>query len=327
MNLALVQPWALLLGLWALIPLLYSGQKKLAYSSLMLLPDDPLSRWLDRGLKLLAVLAIVALVLGISGLHRREQWIDKTGTGAHIVLLVDHSSSMNENFSGTYLGGNAHESKSALAAKLLAEFVVRRAQDLFGLVSFSAAPIYVLPLTQDHIAVQAAIHALGERGHGITNIAPGLSMALSYFNGQPITGARVILLVSDGAARMEPEIADALRQNFQDQQVSLYWIYLRNPKGGKLSQAPKNPNESTTPEYFLHQYFQTLNVPYQAYEADNPQALQQAIATIEKLENKPLQYREKLPRQDLSGYCYSVALACLLILLVCRTMELNQWSH
>jgi mxaC protein len=266
------------------------------------------------------------LALGLAGPYLREQWLDKTGTGAHIVLLVDRSSSMNENFSGTYLGGNAHESKSALAAKLLAEFIDHRQHDLFALAAFSAAPIYILPLTEDRDAIRAAILAQAGRGHGITNIAPGLAMALEYFNGKAITGSRIVLLVSDGAARMEAETADALRQKFQDTQASLYWIYLRNPKGGKLAQAPNNSNESTSPEYFLHQYFQTLQVPYQAFEADNPQAMQAAINAIDKLENRPLLYRQKLPRQELSSYCYAAALACLLVLLVFQCLEIKAWT-
>jgi mxaC protein len=151
-------------------------------------------------------------------------------------------------------------------------------------------------------------------------------MALEHFSGQPVTGARIVLLVSDGAARMEPETADALRQQFQDKQASLYWIYLRNQKGGKLAEAPKNPNEGTTPEYYLHQYFLSLGVPYQAFEADNPQAMQEAIARVETLENRPLTYREKLPRQDLSGFCYGAALVCLLILLAFQSLEVQAWT-
>ena len=281
MNFAFAHPWALLLALLAIIPLYKSGQKTLTYSCLALLPEDNLSLWIDRSLRFLAGLAALLLAVGIAEPYLREQWVEKTGTGAHIVLLVDRSSSMNENFSGTYLGGTAHESKSALASKLMAEFIERRKQDFFALVAFSATPIYVLPLTQDHEAVRSAVLALGGRGHGITNIAPGLAMALEYFSGQPVTGSRIVLLVSDGAARMEPETAEALRQQFQDNQASLYWIYLRNPKGGKLTEAPKNANESTTPEYYLHQYFHSLGVPYQAFEADNTKALQDAIANVE----------------------------------------------
>ncbi len=326
MSLAFSQPWGLLLGLLAIIPILKSGQPSKAYSSLAMLPEDPISSWMDWGLRLLAGLAALFMAIGIAGPYLREQWIEKIGTGAHIVLLVDRSSSMNENFSGTYLGGSSHESKSSIASKLLADFIDRRPQDLFAVVAFSAAPIYVLPLTQDHQAIRSAVLALGGRGHGITHIAPGLAMALEYFSGQPVTGSRIVLLVSDGAARMEPETADALRQIFQDEQSSLYWIYLRNLKGGKLTEAPKNPNESTTPEYYLHQYFQSLGIPYQAFEADNPKALQEAIAQVERLENRPLVYREKLPRQDLSGRCYAAALVCLMILIAFQTLEVKAWN-
>jgi mxaC protein len=326
MSLAFSQTWALLLGLLALIPLARCGYKTLGYSKLALLPEDAWSLRIDWGLRLLAALAALLIVLGLAGPYLREQWVERVGTGAHIVLLVDRSSSMNENFSGTYLGGKSDETKSALASKLMAEFVARRKQDLFALVAFSSAPMYVLPLTQDHEAVRSAVVSLGGRGHGITHIAPGLAMALEHFSGQPVTGARIVLLVSDGAARMEPETADALRQQFQDKQASLYWIYLRNPKGGKLTEAPKNPNESTTPEYYLHQYFLSLGVPYQVFEADKPQALQEAITTLETLENRPLSYREKLPRQDLSGFCYGAALVCLLILLAFQTLEVQAWT-
>lgn len=325
MNLVFSHPWVLLLGLLALIPLTRSGQKALDYSSLSMLPDDPLSLHLDRLLKVLAGLAVLLLVAGIAGPHVRERWLEKVGTGAHIVLLLDRSSSMNENFSGRYLGGRAQESKNAVASRLLADFVARRQHDLFALVAFSAAPVYVMPLTDDREAVQAAIKSLGHRGHGVTHIAPGLAMALDYFNGQPLTGSRIVLLVSDGAARMETETGDYLRQLFQDTQASLYWIYLRNPRSGRLTLAPENANESTSPEYFLHQYFQSLGVPYQAYEAENPEAVRQAIADVEKLENRPLHYREKLPREDWSDYCYGSALGCLLILLGFKALEVQSW--
>lgn len=326
MNLGFEQIWPLWLAPLAVLPWLGAGQNTIGYSSLSLLPEDALSDWMDRGLRLLTTLAVLSIVLGCAGPYRREQWVERTGTGAHVVLLVDRSSSMNENFTGTYLGGTAKQTKSAVASQLLSEFVARRSHDLFALVAFSAAPIYVMPLTQDHEAVRAAVTALAGHGHGITNIAPGLAMALAHFTGRPVTGARVVLLVSDGAARMEPETADALRRSFQNSQASLYWIYLRNLKGGKLSEAPKNPNESTTPEYFLHEYFKTLGVPYQAYEADRPQALQDAINRLEALENRPLTYAEKLPREDWSGGCFGLALACVVVLLVFKVVEVKTWN-
>lgn len=325
MNIGFSAPWALLLGLAAFLPLFRRGQAAATYSAISMLPRDPLSTAVDCLLRLSASAAAIGLSLGIAGPYFREQWVERVGTGAQIVLLLDRSSSMNENFSGRYMGGGAQEIKGVVARKMLAEFVARREHDLFAMIDFSAAPIYVMPFTQDRPAILAAIEAASGRGHGATNIAPGLAMALDFFDGKPFTGSRIVLLVSDGAARIEEETRDKLRQLFQETQATLYWIYLRNPKSGRLSEKPANPGESTTPEFFLHEYFQSLGVPYRAFEAENPEALQRAITEVGQLENLPLHYLEKLPRRDISGYCYTVALVFLVLLLGAKTLEVRSW--
>jgi mxaC protein len=326
MNLGFALPWALIGMAAAIAPWLSTAQPAALYSSISMLPDDPFSRRADRVVRACASLALAALTLGLSGPYLKEQWVDRVGTGAQIVLLVDRSSSMNENFAGRYLGGAAQETKSAVARKLLSEFVQRRRDDLFAVVSFSAAPVYVLPLTQDRDAVLAAVNGFGERGQGVTNIGSGLVMALDFFAARPVAGARVILLVSDGAARIEEETRARIQQAFADTQARLYWIYLRNRTSPRLADKPENPGESTTPEFFLHDYFQKLGIPYQAHEADNPDALRRAIAAIEQLENEPLNYQQKLPRKDLSATFFVVALGFLLPVLVSRALEIQRWG-
>jgi mxaC protein len=116
-----------------------------------------------------------------------------------------------------------------------------------------------------------------------------------------------------------------LRQWFQETRSSLYWIYLRNPTSAPLSEKPANPNESQTPEYFLNNYFKTLDVPYRAFEAENPDAMQRAISAVEALENQPLKYREQRPRQDLSAVCFAVALGLIFLLLAAKTLEVRSW--
>ncbi len=192
MSIGLSAPWALILGITALIPLLKRGQAAISYPSISMLPSDPLSTMLDRLLRSSAAAAALSLSLGSAGPYLHEQWVERVGTGAHIVLLLDRSSSMNENFSGSYMGGRAQETKGAIARKLLAEFVARREHDLFAMIDFSAAPIYVMPFTQDRPAILAAIEATSGRGHGVTNIAPGLAMALDFYSGKPFTGSRIV---------------------------------------------------------------------------------------------------------------------------------------
>ena len=326
LSVGLLSPWVLALLPLALIPWYRRGQEAIGYSAIAMIPEDPLSDWIDRGLRFSATMALILLIVGMSGPYQREQSIDRIGTGAHIVLLLDRSSSMNENFTGRYLGAKASESKSAMARKLLSEFVDRRVHDLFAMVAFAAAPIYVLPLTDDRTAVQAAIAAAGGRGHGVTNIAPGLAMALDFFSHRPKEGSRIILLVSDGAARIDEETRDRLRQNFEETGTTLYWIYLRNPTSAPLTEKPSNPNESTTPEYFLNAYFQSLDVPYKAFEAENPDAMEKAIKEVERLENLPLPYQEFLPRQDLSNGFFIGAIVLMLGLIAARLFEVREWT-
>jgi len=317
--------WLLALPL-ATLPLWRSGGRLTTYPALVWLEPDPVSTRLDWLYRILATTFLATLAITLAGPYVKEQKVARLGQGAHIVLTIDRSSSMNENFSGRYMGGLAKESKSAAARKLLLDFVSRRQQDLFALVSFSTAPIHVLSLTQDHPAIQAAIRAIGLRGRGVTNIAPGLAMALEEFRNRPPGGARVILLVSDGGARIDPDTQENLRQGFQDLGVRLYWIYLRNRRSVSVLHPPRrNVSETKTPELFLHQYFQTLKVPYRVFEAEDPASLAEAITTVGQLENRPLRYFEVLPRRDLSQFGFGLALVLGLPLLMLNALEVTQW--
>ena len=146
MNLAFSYSWVLLLLPLSIIPLFGCIQHKISYFWTELIPTDRLSVIIDRFIRVASAAAISSLVLGLSGPYVREKIIERIGTGAHIVLLLDHGASMNANFAGSYLGGGTQESKGTFARNLLTEFVKRRPNDLFGMVSFSTAPIYVLPL-------------------------------------------------------------------------------------------------------------------------------------------------------------------------------------
>jgi len=317
--------WLAALAL-APVPLIYPGRHPIPYPALTWLPQESRASRLARLRRLLTAAFLATLALALASPYLKEQKVPRLGRGAHIVLTLDRSSSMNEDFSGHYLSGDAQGSKSAVARRLLLEFVRHRRQDLFALVAFSTAPIHVLSLTQDRRAVEAAIDALGTRGRGVTNIAPGLMMALAEFGQRPATGARVILLVSDGGTHIEADTQERLRQAFRDLGVRLYWIYLRNSRSISVLHPPKrNLSETSTPEYFIHRFFQTLGVPYRVFEADNPAALAQAIATVGKLEKRPLRYFEVLPRRDLTPWAVTVALVLGVPLLLWHALEIDRW--
>lgn len=326
MDISFSAPEFLLLTPLALIPFIRQAQKPRPYSSLTIIPADQLSSIVYLLIQLCTASVILLLCIGLAGPHSQQYQVQKIGTGAEIVLLLDRSASMNENFTGRYYGGQAKESKASIARDMLTELVQRRENDFFGLIAFSTSPIHILPLTQDKQALISGISASNTRGRGVTNIAPGLSMAFSFFDAQTPTGSRVILLVSDGAARIEQDTQTTLTQLFQQHKVILYWIYLRDKNSNSLTNRPKNANERTAPEYFLHQYFSGMGIDYQAFEAEDPQSLQAAIAEIEKLENKPLSFQQKMPREDLSGYLFRMAMFGLVLLIAVRWLEIKSES-
>ena len=110
--------------------------------------------------------------------------------------------------------------------------------------------------------------------------------------------------------------------------MSLYWIYIRSARSPRLvdEAGVRTEHADTVPEYFLHRFFQSMGTPYRAYEADDPQALERAVADVNRLENLPITIVDTIPRRDLAGFAYAVALAGVLILLLARAMELRSWS-
>lgn len=326
MNLAVNTPWALTGLVLALLPLFNSGMRTSPAPWTALIPGDTLSAFVVCCLRLCAVAAIAGLVLGIAGLHRTEQRIERIGHGAHIVLLLDRSSSMDNTFAGRAPNGS-DESKATAARRLLTDFVKQRQNDLIGVAEYSTSPLFVMPLTENKNAVQAAIAATATPALGFTHVSKGLGMAISFFEQQPVTGSRIVLLVSDGAAAIDHDSELKLREWFKQQQVRLYWIFLRTAGSPGIFDQPedsRDDNAQAMPELYLHKFFLGLGSPYQAYEAESPDALKQAIADINQLENLPMHYFERIPKQDLSAVCYSVAAFLLLVLLGVKFFEVKR---
>jgi mxaC protein len=108
--------------------------------------------------------------------------------------------------------------------------------------------------------------------------------------------------------------------------VALYWIYIRTRNSPGLDAGLDTETAlETAPEQLLHQFFQDLVMPYRAYSAENPQALQQAIDDVNQLQNLPIRYQAVIPRQDLSGWCYNIALVLLTVLLLAQLLEIKTW--
>jgi mxaC protein len=66
-----------------------------------------------------------------------------------------------------------------------------------------------------------------------------------------------------------------------------------------------------------------LKVPYRAFEAENPKAVADAIAEIDKLERNPIRYQESIPEKDLSWLAFAIAAAALTLLLLAKLAEVR----
>lgn len=315
-------PAMLALLLLAVLPLLATPFRRRGIAATSLIPADPLSRILGVGLRLAGVVAMVALVLGLAGLHRREQSVEREGTGAHLVLLLDRSSSMDNSFAGRAPTGD-QESKSAAAKRLLAEFVARRPHDRIAVAAFSTSPMPVLPLTDHHEVVDAAIDAIDRPGLAFTDVGRGLALAFASFADDTDEASRAVLLVSDGAALIDRRVQEALRDAAARTPLHLYWLFLRTRGAQGIYDVPASGDDSAqaNPERHLHLFLQSLGLPYRAFEATSPEAVAQAITEIDRQETRPIRYAERIPRRDLARPAFFIAALAVALLLAAKLAE------
>lgn len=316
-------PMALWLLPLALLPLFISAQNEEAYPSLAGIGEDRLSRLIEYALRAAGVLALTALIFGIAGIALREHAIQRLGQGSHLVLLIDRSSSMDDTFAGHQPSGE-EESKSGAAKRLLKDFITRREHDRFGVADFSTAPMHVVPITDHKEMILAAIDAIDRRGLAFTDVGRGLGLALDMLQTDSSKASRAIVLVSDGAAVIGRRVQERLRTEFARRPVHLYWLYLRTKGTHGIFEPPPAGMDDTPqvlPERHLNKFFESLHVPYRAFEAENADAVKSAIAEIGKLEQTPILYSERIPQYDLSRWAYAMAALALAILLAAKLGE------
>ena len=295
-----------------------------------MLPADPLSDLTGLLLKVFAVLTLIFIILGLAAPHTKEQKIERIGVGAQIALVLDRSASMDDPFSGTTdATGNTivGETKSVAAARLITNFVKSRQQDMFGMITFSNSAMYVLPLSENKKAVIAAVQATGGNALFQTNIGSGLTSGAGLFDKIPDSGSRALILLSDGAGRIDAGTQQKVKDWFDRLHISLYWIVLRQPGGLSIFDTKYKPveNAALPAEIELNEFFKTLRSPFKAYEAEDPKSLQLAMNDINNREKKPIKYMEKIPGQDYSNVCFIIAALMIALLLGVKYLEVKTW--
>jgi mxaC protein len=318
-------PWLLWLLPLAFLPLVFQRAHSKSYSWLEMLPSDPLSDLIGWILKVLAVLTLLFIVLGLSAPHTNQQHVERIGVGAQIGLVLDRSASMDDPFSG--MVGTVGENKSAAAARLITKFVQSRQNDLMGMVSFSNSAMHVLPLTENKLAMVAAVQATAGNALFQTNIGSGLTAGAELFEKVPDSGSRAVILLSDGAGRIGADAQQKIRDWYDRMHISLYWIVLRQPGGLSIfdTSFKADPDKALPAEIELYEFFKTMKTEFHAYEAEDPKSLQLAIDDINRKEKKPIKYFEKIPGKDLSDLCFLIAAGMIALLLGVKYLEVKTW--
>ena len=319
-------PWVLWFLPLAFIPLIFKETSLQYYSWNEMIPKDRLSSIIAIILKFIATLILITIILGLSGPHSQQREIEKTGIGAQIGLVLDRSASMDDPFAGNDQS-KVGEMKSAAAARLITDFVNSRKNDMMGMVSFSNSAMYVLPLTDNKNAIIAAVRATAGNALFQTNIGSGLTTGAELFNKVPDSGSRAVILLSDGAGRIDAATQEKIKDWFGRLKISLYWIVLRQPGGISIfnTSFKARDDDALPPQIELNEFFKSLNSPFQAYEAEDPKTLQKAIEDINQKEKKPIKYFEKIPGQDYSTHCFVTAALLMIALLTLKLIEVRSW--
>ncbi|ODN66363.1 vWA domain-containing protein [Methylophaga muralis] len=322
-------PYLLYLLPLAVLPWLSrNNEKQIVWQAL--LPKDSASVVIGFTLYLLASVTLASLIMALAGPHIPEHTVQRSGQGAEVIILLDRSRSMDQPFARRHrfrlsTEMNFKESKRSVARYYLTEFVNSRPDDRFAYLLFSEQATTILPLTYSKETTLATIEA-GGLGRGLTktDIAVALKQAGKMFDGETYRGARIVLLISDGGQILSTEQEQQISQLLRENQLTLYWIYMRSVTGMTLDE---KPGESIlwqgAPERQLHNFFKTLDVPYRAFEAGSLEEFSEAMATIDQQHYQTLMLEQRMPRQSLADYFLWVALLSLLPLTV---SQLYTWS-
>lgn len=139
------------------------------------------------------VLFFVLTVVALSGVHWGQQPVEEDRTGLDIAFLMDASRSM--------YAADIDEPRLQRSKRLVRGVVEEMGGSRYSVVVFRGRAVTVMPMTEDAVAIQSFIDAVGP---GLlsspgSDIEAGLGTALDSFP-DALARNRVVVLISDGEA-------------------------------------------------------------------------------------------------------------------------------
>ncbi len=276
---------------------------------------------LFRGLSIAALAVALARPQTVGGVTR------VAGQGVAIVVLLDHSSSMNTvDFPSD--GQTKMISRLDAARRTLTEFVKGRPDDLIGLILFANFPDLVCPPTVDHAFLTESIAPIrsARPGDDGTNIGDAVAWGIDTVLVAP-PAKKVLVLVTDGNNEpavpnfLDPEESANLARELG---ITLHTIAI-GQRGGVEHAVDQRTGRPMIAE------FAGPNLPLletmarsasgRSFVATDADALSTVFQTIDKLEKSPIQ-GQILTRYD--EHFGPWAAACLGLLLLDRLLTLGR---
>jgi len=244
---------------------------------------------------------LLALVLGFAAAG--PEWRTPIRGAAPVVdfaVVLDGSSSMR-------ILDQPHEDRWHAARRTLAQFILRRPDDRFALILFSAHPVTLSPLTSDH---RRLLHMLARldidsRDDG-TAIGSALMTAVRRLENSPAR-SRVILLLTDGVQNrglvLPMEAAEEAHRNgirIHAVAIGVNGESLVPLEGGGYARLRVEVDHAT-----LQQVAHATGG--ESFSAEDPAGLEHSLASVDRLEKTLLPVDPPTEGRPLASWCLLAA--------------------
>jgi len=221
---------------------------------------------------------LVAMVLGLAAAG--PEWRTTLRGVAPVVdfaVVLDGSSSMR-------ILDRPDEDRWHAARRTLAQFVLRRPDDRFALILFSAHPVTLSPLTADHLRLLRLLARvdIDSRDDG-TAIGSGLMTAVRRLEESPAR-SRVILLITDGVQNRGRVTAMEAAEEARRQGIRIHAVALGTNgeslvplEGGGFARLHVEVDHAN-----LQQVAHLTGG--ESFNAEDPTGLEHSLASVDRLE-------------------------------------------
>ena len=259
-------------------------------------PASPLARRTSHWVPIL-----VALALGLAAAG--PEWRRPVRGIAPVVdfaVVLDGSSSMR-------ILDRPDEDRWHAARRTLAQFVLRRPDDRFALILFSAHPVTLSPLTADHLRLLRMLARLNidSRDDG-TAIGSALMTAVRRLEDSPAR-SRVILLITDGVQNRGRVTPQEAAEEAQRNGIRIHTVAIGSAgeslvplEGGGFARLRVEVDHATLKDV-------AHLTGGESFSAEDPSGLARSLAAVDQLEKTLLPVDSPTEGRPLARWCLLAA--------------------